>query len=54
LAAKAIARDIEKLRKEIRHHDELYYVEKRRRRSPIANTINYSRAFRNSKKQIPN
>ncbi|HEY0764896.1 MAG TPA: NAD-dependent DNA ligase LigA [Pyrinomonadaceae bacterium] len=26
MAAKAIARDIEKLRKEIRHHDELYYV----------------------------
>ena len=27
MAAKAIARNIEKLRNEIRHHDELYYVE---------------------------
>ena len=27
MAARTIAREIEKLRDEIRHHDELYYVE---------------------------
>ena len=27
MAARTIAREIEKLRNEIRHHDELYYVE---------------------------